>query len=100
MTPDGRDDRRTRLLALLTASDRGEGTEAGTPGHNHLVFDFGGLERPGLADLALVLTARLGAGPEGTVWVRQMPYATWQILRGLGLDHLFHVYPGPGEELN
>jgi len=65
-----------------------------------LVFDFSGLHSPELTDLALILTARLRAGPSDRVWVRALPYGTWRVLRALGLDHLFHVYPAPGENLN
>lgn len=93
MGRNGSDDgRRETRLALAP------GREA--PAETHVVFDFTGMRGIGLSDLALVLTARLRAGPAGTVWVRQIPYETWQVLKALGLDHLFHVYPGPGEDLN
>lgn len=91
MKPNDEGRRETRL-ALAPGSEAMEET--------HVVFDFSETQGVGLSDLALVLTARLQAGPAGTVWVRRIPYETWQILRALGLDHLFHVYPGPGEELN
>jgi len=65
-----------------------------------VVFDFSGLRSPDLTDLGLILTARLGAGPRSRVWVRSLPYRTWKILRALGLDHLFHIYPAPGDDLN
>jgi len=101
MRPNGRDDgRRERRLALLPVSEAREATGHEAPTETHLVFDFAGLQGLGFADLALVLTARLHAEPGETVWVRQIPYETWQVLRALGLDHLFHVYPGPGDDLN
>lgn len=64
-----------------------------------VVFDFSGLHTPELTDLALILTARLRA-PNGRVWVRALPPGSWRVLRALGLDHMFHVYPAPGEDLN
>lgn len=69
---------------------------AASAARDGVVFDFTGLHQPGLCDLALILTARLQS-PPGRVWVRALPDATWSVLRSLGLDHLFHVLPGPGE---
>ena len=66
----------------------------------HVVFDFTGLERPTVADLALILTARLESGPEDSVWVRSLPWQTARILELLRLDHLFRHYPEGGGELN
>jgi len=65
-----------------------------------LVFDFTGLDRPDLAALSMVLTARLQAGPDHRVWVRALPASTWRVLRVLGLDHLFRLYPGPSDQMN
>jgi hypothetical protein len=59
------------------------------------VFDFAGLPRPDVTDLALILTARLITGAEERVWARALPQATWMVLGALGLDHLFHRYPTP-----
>lgn len=67
---------------------------------NHVVFDFTGLDRPNVADLALILTARLGTAPEDSVWVRSLPWRTARILEVLRLDHLFRHYPEAGDELN
>lgn len=95
---DGRDDGRSeRRLALVPVSDA---HEADAARETDVVFDFTGLYGLDLPDLALILTARLQAEPGDRVWVRHMPYDTWHILQALGLDHLFHVYPGPGEDLN
>jgi len=58
-----------------------------------VVFDFTGLHRPDVRDLGLILTARLQSAPGDRVWVRALPYQTWSILRALGVDHLFRVYP-------
>ena len=65
-----------------------------------IVFDFTGLHRPGLTDLALIVTARLHSEPDNRVWVRALPRGTWYVLQALGLDHLFHVYPGPDKDPN
>ena len=65
-----------------------------------LVFDFSGLHRTDLPAMALILTARLLAGPDHRVWARSLPYTTWKVLRALGLDHLFRLYPGPGDQLD
>lgn len=101
MEPNGREGgRREALLALVPGSEAREWAADGAGTGNDLVFDFTGEYGLDLTDLALVLTARLQAGPEGRVWVRQIPYETWNVLRALGLDHLFHVYPGPGDALN
>lgn len=83
MRPDGRD-----------ATERDA-----TRGHDR-VFDFCGRRGLGLSDLALVLTARLQGGLGGTVRVKEIPYETWAVLRGLGLDHLFLVVPEAGDGLN
>jgi hypothetical protein len=94
MTPNGkgaeRADVRFGLRTEAAASTAREGRESG------VVFDFTGLHRPGLCDLALILTARLQSAP-GRVWVRALPDSTWSVLRALGLDHLFLMLPGPGE---
>ncbi len=90
MTPNGKGAERADVRFGL----RTEAT-ASTP-RDGVVFDFTGLHQPGLCDLALILTARLQS-PPGRVWVRALPDTTWSVLRALGLDHLFHVLPGPGE---
>jgi len=94
MDNDERDERRRDAgLALVV---RTEAAEAETD----IVFDFTGLHRPALTDLALILTARLNSEPENRVWVRALPRSTWNVLQALGLDHLFLVYPGPGKVPN
>ncbi len=60
---------------------------------DNVVFDFTGLRTPDVADLALILTARL-KNPHQSVWVRAIDPGTARVLRALGLDHLFRVYPG------
>ena len=59
-----------------------------------VVFDFTGLRKPDVADLALILTARLKTPIHQSVWVRAIDTETARVLRALGLDHLFRVYPG------
>lgn len=94
MDTDERDGlRRDPRLELVV---RSEAREAETD----IVFDFTGLNRPNLTDLALILTARLRSDPEDRVWVRALPRSTWHILQVLGLDHLFKVYPGPDQVPN
>lgn len=66
----------------------------------HVVFDFTGLQQANVADLALILTARLGTAPTDKVWVRSLPWRTAEVLRLLKLDHLFHVYPEDEGQLN
>jgi hypothetical protein len=66
----------------------------------HVVFDFTGLERPDVCDLALILTARLNAEPGESVWVRALPWQTARVLQALRLDHLFLSYPEASEEMN
>lgn len=66
----------------------------------HVVFDFTGLDRPNVADLSLILTARLQSGPGDSVWVRCLPWQTARVLEVLRLDHLFRHYPEGDGELN
>jgi len=80
MGPDGRD------ATLLGA----------TRGHDR-VFEFSGRNRLGLAELSLVLTARLQGGAADTVRVKEIPFDAWAALRALGLDHLFLVLPQAGD---
>ena len=84
----GRGERRPALLRASSEDERG------------VVFDFTGLHRPELCDLAWILTARLKSAPEQRVWVRALPESTWTVLRALGLDHLFHVLPRAGGVMN
>ncbi|MDZ7780784.1 MAG: STAS domain-containing protein [Gemmatimonadota bacterium] len=67
---------------------------------SHVVFDFTGLERPDVGDLALILTARFAAGPEEHVWLRALPSQTARVLQEMRLDHLFLEYPTEPEHLN
>ena len=66
----------------------------------HVVFDFTGLDRPKVADLSLILTARLQSAPGDSVWVRSLPRHTARILEVLRLDHLFRHYPDGDDQLN
>ena len=86
MRHDDKSDRRRLREQLQERSE--EPQEAG-----HVVFDFTGLERPTVADLALILTARLQSAPADSVWVRSIPSQTARILQILRLDHLFRRYP-------
>ena len=61
----------------------------------HVVFDFTGLNKPAVSDLALVLTARLQTTPSESVWARKIHPRTAEILRALRLDHMFPRYPDP-----
>lgn len=70
------------------------------PETTHVVFDFTGLDRPNVADLSLILTARLQSAPGDSVWVRSLPWQTARILEVLKLDHLFRHYPEGDGELN
>ncbi|MCH2469311.1 MAG: hypothetical protein MK486_04770 [Gemmatimonadetes bacterium] len=62
--------------------------------YEHVVFDFTGLRKPGVANLALIFTARLKSPVHQSVWVRAIDPGTARVLRALGLDHLFRAYPG------
>ena len=64
---------------------------------DNVVFDFTGLRRPDVADLALILTARLKTPLHESVWVRAIHPTTARVLQAMGLDHLFRSYPGSGE---
>ena len=100
MGPNGRDERRrgARLALLPRSEGPADGRDA-TP-EADLVFEFAGKRGLNLTDLALVLTARLQAGPYGRVWVREIPVETWNVLRSMGLDHFFTVVPGTGDAPN
>ncbi len=67
---------------------------------SHVVFDFTGMEQANLADLSLILTARLLSAPTDSVWVRSLPSRTAQVLRILRLDHLFRQYPDSPDQVN
>ena len=77
-----------------------ERSDEPTNEEHHVVFDFTGLDRPNVGDLALVLTARLGTAPGDSVWVRSIPWQTQRILEVLHLDHLFRQYPEGEGDLN
>jgi hypothetical protein len=101
MTPSGRDDgRRGARPRLLTGSEARQYEHEHTRREHDLVFDFTGLNQPDVCDLALILTARLRSAPGDRVWVRALPYSTWSLLRSLRVDHLFHLYPAPGDDMN
>ena len=100
MKPNGRDDGRGARARLLTESATREPRSHRVEEHTEVVFDFEGLQRLDLCGLALILTARLKTSPGDRVWVRALPYATWALLEALGVDHLFHVYPGPEEKVD
>lgn len=90
-----RNDEKERRLQLEVR----EATEETTDAH-HVVFDFTGLDRPNVGDLALILTARLQSAPSDSVWVRSLPWQTARILEVLRLDHLFRHYPEGEDDLN
>jgi anti-anti-sigma regulatory factor len=93
MRHDDKHESKPLLERLETAAE--EAAETG-----HIVFDFTGLEQSNVADLALILTARLQSGPTESVWVRSLPWRTAQVLKILRLDHLFRHYPDAEEQLN
>lgn len=95
MGPNGKDARGTRLrLALPNGSDARERRPEAVHERAELLFDFTGLHRPEVSDLSLILTARMQSAPGARVWVHALPEASWDVLRILGLDHLFRVFPG------
>ena len=100
MRPDGGDegrrDARVRLLPRGADEERARDRDAETD----VVFDFTGLHRPDVRDLGLILTARLQSAPEDRVWVRALPYQTWSLLRALGVDHMFRIYPHAAERMD
>jgi hypothetical protein len=77
-----------------------ETTSAGKAVEGHVVFDFTGLDQANVADLSLILTARLQSDPTESVWVRSLPWHTAQVLKYLRLDHLFRHYPEGDGQLN
>lgn len=93
MRTDDKNDRRRLTTQLRERSEE-------TPEVAHVVFDFTGLDRPNVADLSLILTARLQSAPGDSVWVRSLPNQTARILEILRLDHLFRHYPDGDGELN
>lgn len=96
MSTDGRDGRSGRGPEVrLAPRDADEAPVSKKVRDEDLVFDFAGLKRPDVSDLALILTARLLPGLAERVWARALPQATWMVLGALGVDHLFHRYPSP-----
>ena len=101
MDADRRNERRpTARLELLTRVESQGATGRSDTRKTRVVFDFSGRQWLGFTDLALVLTARLQTGSECRVWVKEIPWETWSVLRSMGLDHLFLVVPGPGDGPN
>lgn len=59
-----------------------------------LVFDFTGLQAPGVVGLALILTARQLAHEEcRKVWVKDLPDHVWNFLYSTGLQSFFEFFP-------
>ncbi len=101
MRPNGRDDgRREARLGLLSESETRPSEREEAQFEHDLVFDFTGLNRADVCDLSLILTARLRAAPDERVWVRALHNSTWSTLCSLGVDHLFHQCPVPGDEMD
>jgi len=90
------DDKSERRRLRERLQERSEGPHE----PSHVVFDFTGLDRPNVADLALILTARLESHADDSVWLRALPWQTARVLEVLRLDHLFRRYPDSDGELN
>lgn len=59
-----------------------------------VVFDFSDLRTPDLGGLSLLLTAQQMVSAENRqVWIKELPYQTWQILIAMGLNGLFLRFP-------
>jgi hypothetical protein len=66
-----------------------------------LVFDFSGRQSPDIRDLSLLLTARMLADRDDRpVWVKALPFKTWEVLHTLGLANLFRLFPSSGDPGN
>jgi anti-anti-sigma regulatory factor len=90
-------DKRDRINESRQAEKRVQTRHEVSNAPANVVFDFTGLRKPDVADLALILTARLNAPLDASVWVRAIDPGTARVLRVLGLAHLFRVYPGSDE---
>ena len=97
MRYDRKDSGEIRSRALTTERRATDDRTDVTSSDTHVVFDFTGLHKPNVADLALILTARLLTPPHESVWVRAIHPKTARVLRALGLDHLFRSYPDSAE---
>lgn len=100
MSTHKRDEAQRHRLALAVRATEDRADVVAEEAVQDVVFDFSTVQRPGFGDLSLILTARLHASPEDRVWVRALPESTWRTLRGLGLDHLFRIYPGTEDVLH
>ena len=87
---NGKHTRGPRIASVIT-----EQRKNAVDSDAHVVFDFTGLNKPAVSDLALVLTARLQTPPSESVWARKIHPRTAEILRALRLDHMFPRYPDP-----
>lgn len=59
-----------------------------------VVFDFSDQKTPDLGGLSLLLTAQqLASSEDRRVWIKDLPYQTWQILITMGLSELFLRFP-------
>jgi len=79
-------------------SRRGSAVENGrTDATQGLVYDFSGRQSPDIRDLSLLLTARMMAERDDrAVWVKALPFKTWEVLHALGLANLFRLFPSGG----
>ncbi|RMH14936.1 MAG: hypothetical protein D6701_10695 [Gemmatimonadetes bacterium] len=83
-----RRERRSTLVPVAAGH-----TGAAGPGAD-VVLDFAGVGAPDLAGLTLILTARqLACEDRRRVWLKDIPFRTWQALRSLGLEGLFKYFP-------
>ena len=87
-------DKRDGIGQVRAAEERLQTRQEISSASDDVVFDFTGLRKPDVADLALILTARLKSPVHQSVWVRAIDPGTARVLRALGLAHLFRTYPG------
>jgi len=64
-----------------------------------VVFDFDGKHIVDLMGLSMILTARQVAEDQSAVvWLKDVPPRTWALLRALGVDELFALFPEPSSQ--
>jgi len=69
------------------------------PAREDIVFDFDGRQIADLTGLSMILTAQqIASKRSAVVWLKDAPMRTWAMLRALGVDHLFAIFPEPSSQ--
>ena len=69
------------------------------PAREDVVIDFDGKQIADLMGLSMILTARqIVNDRSAVVWLKDVPLRTWALLRALGMEQLFALFPESTEQ--